>query len=55
MMTEYEIVDGDNVIELSKWVNLLLREGWELRGELIVLDESFLQVLTRVRGKKWTN
>ena len=46
-MIEYKIIEEANMTDLSSLVNLLLREGWELRGELIVLDESFIQVITR--------
>lgn len=53
MMSEYKIVDGNNVTELSKWVNLLLREGWELRGDMYIVPETeqykraYYQVMTR--------
>ena len=48
-MIEYKIVENDNATQLETWVSLLLNEGWELRGNLILGEECYVQVLTRER------
>jgi len=50
-MTKYKIIEEKDITVLVKWVNLHLREGWELRGDLVIFNDSFVQVMTtEVKG-----
>lgn len=47
MMKEYMIVTELSAREMERVVNIHLRRGWELHGNLIVDQKSLVQAMTR--------
>lgn len=54
-MLEYTIVESGNTADFVHSINLLLEEGWDLKGDIIIRQATQMQAMTRARGKKWTN
>ena len=47
MKTEYNIVESNSAIKLTKIINNLLNEGWKLQGGISVENEIFYQAMVK--------
>ena len=54
-MIEFKTIEAYNSADLDRQVNESLQEGWDIKGDILVGAQCYIQAMTRVRGKKWTN